>query len=249
MVAMRNSSGMALAVGRFAGWEPLGFEAGDENWYRFVENGPIVATDPMGLCEPGATEIHIRDATIRSLHASWTLMTGKKMISPLSEGVPDASAVGTALAKALLSHLARDLTGAKGIGKAIAGAFRGVEIAPKLFIDELAVYGKIDVILLERKCVEVMEPCWWICSRPTGRFQWVETERVVTVPLQLAHVDLRQTNGNTGMGVLPNDQTAINTASNEIARQLMQYANNNKIVSAVTEAIRVQFPKATVTSP
>ena len=28
MVAMRDSSGMALAVGRFAGWEPLGFEAG-----------------------------------------------------------------------------------------------------------------------------------------------------------------------------------------------------------------------------
>ena len=35
MVAMRDSSKAALAVGRFAGWEPLGFEAGDENWYRF----------------------------------------------------------------------------------------------------------------------------------------------------------------------------------------------------------------------
>ena len=94
-----------------------------------------------------------------------------------------------------------------------------------------------------------MEPCWWIYSRPTGRFEWIETERVVTVPLQLAYVDLRKTNGDNGMGVLPNDQTAITTASNEIARQLMEYANNNKIVSAVIEAIRVQFPNATVTSP
>jgi hypothetical protein len=176
-------------------------------------------------------------------------MTGKKEISPLSEGVPGASAVGTALAKAFLSHLARNLAGATGIGKAIAGAFRTLEIAPSLFIDELAVYGKIDVTLLERKCVEVMEPCWWIYSRPTGRFEWIETERVVTVPLQLAYVDLRKTNGDNGMGVLPNDQTAITTASNEIARQLMEYANNNKIVSAVIEAIRVQFPNATVTSP
>jgi hypothetical protein len=49
MVAMRDSSGTALAVGRFAGLEPLGFEAGDNNWYRFVANGPTGATDPAGL--------------------------------------------------------------------------------------------------------------------------------------------------------------------------------------------------------
>lgn len=49
MAAMRESSGSALAVGRFAGWEPLGFEAGDNNWYRFVANGPTAKTDPGGL--------------------------------------------------------------------------------------------------------------------------------------------------------------------------------------------------------
>jgi len=48
MVAMRDSSKAALAVGRFAGWEPLGFEAGDENWYRFVANGPTERTDASG---------------------------------------------------------------------------------------------------------------------------------------------------------------------------------------------------------
>ena len=48
MVAMRDSSGAARAVGRFAGWEPLGFEAGDNNWYRFVANGPTDKTDPSG---------------------------------------------------------------------------------------------------------------------------------------------------------------------------------------------------------
>ncbi|NBT35880.1 MAG: hypothetical protein EBT03_10160 [Betaproteobacteria bacterium] len=49
MVAMGDSSGTALAAGRFAGSEPLGFEAGDSNWYRFVANGPLGATDPFGL--------------------------------------------------------------------------------------------------------------------------------------------------------------------------------------------------------
>jgi|GEM_PF-4502651 hypothetical protein len=48
MVAMKEPSGAALAVGRFAGFEPLGFEAGDNNWYRFVANGPAGKTDPNG---------------------------------------------------------------------------------------------------------------------------------------------------------------------------------------------------------
>jgi len=48
MVAMRDQSGVPLAVGRFAGWEPLGFEAGDNNWYRFVANNPVLDTDPTG---------------------------------------------------------------------------------------------------------------------------------------------------------------------------------------------------------
>lgn len=60
MVAMRDSSGMAITVGHFAGCDPLGFEAGDNNWYRFVANGPTEKMDPNGLawsdCMPGIRE-------------------------------------------------------------------------------------------------------------------------------------------------------------------------------------------------
>ena len=49
MVVMRDSSGAALAVGRLTGCGPLGFEAGDNNWYRFVANGPTGKMDPSGL--------------------------------------------------------------------------------------------------------------------------------------------------------------------------------------------------------
>jgi len=52
MVAMKDQSGAAIAVGRFAGWEPLGFEAGDNNWYRFVANGPTRNIDPSGMIAP-----------------------------------------------------------------------------------------------------------------------------------------------------------------------------------------------------
>jgi RHS repeat-associated protein len=37
------------ALGRFSERDPIGFEAGDGNWYRFVANGPTGKTDPLGL--------------------------------------------------------------------------------------------------------------------------------------------------------------------------------------------------------
>jgi hypothetical protein len=36
-------------LGRFIELDPIGFEAGDNNWYRFVANGPTGKTDPSGL--------------------------------------------------------------------------------------------------------------------------------------------------------------------------------------------------------
>lgn len=37
------------ALGRLIERDPIGFEAGDNNWYRFVANGPAGNTDPSGL--------------------------------------------------------------------------------------------------------------------------------------------------------------------------------------------------------
>jgi len=38
-------------LGRFIELDPIGFAAGDNNWYRFVGNSPTGRTDPSGLCE------------------------------------------------------------------------------------------------------------------------------------------------------------------------------------------------------
>jgi RHS repeat-associated protein len=37
------------SIGRFISEDPLGFEAGDPNLYRYVGNSPTNATDPLGL--------------------------------------------------------------------------------------------------------------------------------------------------------------------------------------------------------
>ena len=40
---------LPLESGRLDEYSPLGFEAGDDNLYRFVGNDPVDETDPSGL--------------------------------------------------------------------------------------------------------------------------------------------------------------------------------------------------------
>ena len=37
------------SLGRFIELDPIGFDAGDNNWCRFVGNGPVGAVDPSGM--------------------------------------------------------------------------------------------------------------------------------------------------------------------------------------------------------
>jgi len=39
----------SATLGRFIELDPIGFSAGDNNWYRFVANQPLSRSDPMGL--------------------------------------------------------------------------------------------------------------------------------------------------------------------------------------------------------
>ena len=39
----------SASLGRFIELDPIGFDAGDNNWYRFVANGPTGKVDPTGL--------------------------------------------------------------------------------------------------------------------------------------------------------------------------------------------------------
>jgi RHS repeat-associated protein len=41
----------SASLGRFIELDPIGFNAGDNNWYRFVGNGPTGKVDPSGLWE------------------------------------------------------------------------------------------------------------------------------------------------------------------------------------------------------
>lgn len=43
-------------TGRFMSPDPIGFDAGDANLYRYVGNSPVNSSDPLGLADPSVTD-------------------------------------------------------------------------------------------------------------------------------------------------------------------------------------------------
>ena len=56
-------------LGKFLSDDPLGFEAGDTNISRYVENNPANLTDPSGLCTYGVSRIVFVNQTSNSVQA------------------------------------------------------------------------------------------------------------------------------------------------------------------------------------
>jgi RHS repeat-associated protein len=72
-------------LGRFIEMDPIGFEAGDNNWYRFVANGPTGKVDPSGLV-PNQSETFDPDralARIRELERQG--LSHDQILSTLSD--------------------------------------------------------------------------------------------------------------------------------------------------------------------
>jgi RHS repeat-associated protein len=52
-------------TGKFISEDPIGFKGGDSNLYRYVENNPIVNTDPSGLVGSGVVIVSERKITTK----------------------------------------------------------------------------------------------------------------------------------------------------------------------------------------
>jgi RHS repeat-associated protein len=64
----------SASLGRFIELDPIGFDAGDNNWYRFVGNGPVGRLDPWGLMD--STPILSSEVTIKLVDNPARLKTG-----------------------------------------------------------------------------------------------------------------------------------------------------------------------------
>jgi RHS repeat-associated protein len=68
------------ATGRFISQDPIGFEAGDANLYRYVGNGVMTNTDPSGL-NPNRTGAKDRDEMLRIIKQQelWFLVVNRRL--------------------------------------------------------------------------------------------------------------------------------------------------------------------------
>jgi len=79
----------SASLGRFIERDPIGFDAGDNNWYRFVGNRPGTRIDPLGLCGKGTCGPDIVDwlAAELAIVDKWVAVTEKLVIDTYPWGI------------------------------------------------------------------------------------------------------------------------------------------------------------------
>jgi RHS repeat-associated protein len=76
-------------MGRWISEDPLGFDAGDSNLYRYVNNGPTIATDPSGLQEvlAGPASLKLSVTSAAEVEVDGNFVEANMRIAWLPQGV------------------------------------------------------------------------------------------------------------------------------------------------------------------
>jgi RHS repeat-associated protein len=74
------------ATGRFISQDPIGFEAGDANLYRYVGNGVMTKTDPSGLLTPTYNPVTAIEQATQKIKQLFTLWENTSHMGPIERG-------------------------------------------------------------------------------------------------------------------------------------------------------------------
>jgi RHS repeat-associated protein len=182
----------SASLGRFIERDPIGFDAGDNNWYRFVGNLPPGRVDPSGLCDRGKTEILVHSAKPVGMYGRWTMFDGTSMTTTLATGLPDASDFGQALVDTVVQYASSAVGSLSSFlivaAQRLAGSVTGTtEMSKKFFVTDISVDLVLSVNVTERRCIATTEPCWFgLLSCDTGKSHWEETPKAINVTVTAA---------------------------------------------------------------
>jgi RHS repeat-associated protein len=180
------------ATGRWLSEDPIGFGAGDANLYRYVENGPSNATDPLGL-QAQQSSITITAITPKQLTVTFINLKGDEFSA--QAGIPGARAISEAILKGILNQILFSFN-VTGVGKVLFVQFAGIELAAKLQMQTVRSDIDVTVELTIKEC------------KPSGTI--TSSTATKSLKIQLATVDL-----GAG-GVSAHDKTGIVNALNKI---------------------------------
>ena len=130
----RNRS-YSTTLGRFLQTDPIGFDAGDVNLYRYVANNPVNLVDPLGLFWWAALDWALTVADAKAAIDTWNDPCASAWDKGLAVGGTVAGAVlpGGAVVAGIRAGRAAaktpvrwgPATGAGPLGEKVAGTFRG----------------------------------------------------------------------------------------------------------------------------
>jgi len=158
-------------LGRFIELDPMGFNAGDNNFYRFVGNRPIDQLDPLGLdyLDCMAACLEDNDPFDMALEAALAGLIG--MPIPKTWVLAWAEAVGdTQLARAIRTSLANpNSSRLTTLPSALSAQLRAGgrsslrllgRTASRILGPVLTAYG-LALAFVETYCAGVCTACWW----------------------------------------------------------------------------------------
>jgi RHS repeat-associated protein len=161
----------SASLGRFIELDPMGFNAGDNNFYRFVGNRPIDQLDPLGLdyLDCMAACLEDNDPIDMALEAALAGLIG--MPIPKTWVLAWAEAVGdTQLARAIRASLANpNSSRLTTLPSALSAQLRAGgrsslrllgRTASRIAGPVLTAYG-LALAFVETYCAGVCTACWW----------------------------------------------------------------------------------------
>jgi RHS repeat-associated protein len=205
----------SASLGRFIELDPIGFDAGDNNWYRFVANRPTGKVDPSGLEFP-TNQCRIRaayDTEVNSNDAEKFLagLHGVRFIKKLDDILADIIK-RTCNKKACIEHLVIGAHGGQGsvglegqhitddsITNYLGQLKKGQKIGPNSFVIE-KFFGKVAEYLCDDATIQ-FHACKVGAGAEGEEFRTAFTRLMAhhgkTVTLQLHDTDCKWTWGGS----------------------------------------------------
>jgi len=138
-------------LARFTNRDPIGYEAGDENLYRYVWNMPCTHVDPYGLdvgCEPGQCDIALHGYTIKGAE----LLIHKEMGGrPYTFLLGDVDRNTESLWEDLKALGEKYVL--KSLGK-FQQALRGVQVAREMWVTDVEALLTIEADYTRKDCID-----------------------------------------------------------------------------------------------
>lgn len=162
---------------------------------------------------------------------------------------PNVTQVRDALMKGLSSAILTSM-GFSGIGKQFSAAFSGMDTSVQMFMQSAKYDVEVSIQYTVRTCQPVMKSNWyclWLNSYDTGRSEWIEETKTITVWIEVALVSwMTETPGGeliTDMNIQTKIKNLAKTAATHISDPKWMADQVRKALErTVTGNHRITFP-------